>query len=135
MKILLDIYGTLLASDDHDNVIPMRTGLEILAQQGKIITISDCPTSSVKADLRQMYENVSMYRRIINPLDHISDFIHMHENPKEIHLYAQPEDLVIGDSEKDIQGAIQANCKYLKVPEFRGGSNEKDLWKLVKHNF
>ncbi|MFT7615355.1 MAG: hypothetical protein ACI8Y7_000161 [Candidatus Woesearchaeota archaeon] len=120
---------------DVHNIFPTRTGINELAKRGRLISISDCPTSTLKFNISQVYENSSKHNYVLDSLDYIDDFIHMRENPKEIHLYATRQDLVIGDSDKDIDGAIIADCRYIRVAKYSSRSKETDLWDLVKHTF
>ena len=124
--IALDIYGTVLATDDFENILPPRKGLkEFLDRCDEkgilVVTASDSDLINLKMDLKESGVDISRF----------NDFYELKQDPKDfswiIDAYKiKPEELlVIGDTNKDIDGAIKCNAKYFKVPIYfsRGGSD------------
>lgn len=119
--IALDIYGTVLATDDPENRLPLREGtldfLERCKELGiKVISSSDADICGVMTDLGE--KGIDLEKLIHR-------FIQFRETPKEFGvLLAEykitPEGLfVIGDSlAKDIAGARAIGANYYYVPEY-----------------
>ncbi len=118
--VALDIYGTVLAANDPDNELPPRTGIgeffSMCRERGvKVVSASDADTENVKIDLVESGVDTGWFDRFyrLNQLPHkdfsgiIGDYDIL---PEEL--------LVIGDSDKDIGGAIRIGACYLRVPEY-----------------
>lgn len=118
--IALDIYGTVLATDDPDNELPPRRGLESFFQDCKnkkikIVSASDNDITNTRIDLEESGVDPS----------HFDKFYQLDQYPhkdfsqllKDYDITAA-ELLVIGDSDKDIGGAVKIKANYLRVPEY-----------------
>lgn len=131
--VALDVYGTFLASDDADNEMPPRRGIEKFCDmchetRVPIVTVSDSDLGDVKRDLRECFERHPKRRM---SLDRFYDFFEMNKDgPKEFMSFLMYykinawQVLVIGDSQKrDIDGAARVGAHHLLVPEYkmRGG--------------
>jgi FMN phosphatase YigB (HAD superfamily) len=124
----LDIYGTILASDDHDNEMPPRKGIEYFfdycSSQGiHIASTSDAHTDNLKIDLETCFERYPDRRM---SLDRFHYFVKMNGNgPKDFRFVLafyqiKPRELlVIGDGPNaDIRGAVIAGAHSLLVPKY-----------------
>lgn len=127
--VALDVYGTILASDDADNKMPPRKGIEKFCDvcndnRVPIVTISDSNLGNLKRDLTECFER--------HPKRHMSlsrfyDFFEMNPGgPKEFIDFLMYyrinawQVLVIGDSQKrDIDGAARVGACHLLVPEYK----------------
>ncbi len=128
--VALDIYGTLLVPDDWDCEIPARKGLEKFFDNCKsfgikVVSTSDSEIADVKSDLRRTFE-LTPERKL--SLDRFDKFIRLDQpNYKDFkivieHYNINPSQLlVIGDSDKDIIGAIRAGAGFIAVPVYRSG--------------
>ena len=124
--VALDIYGTVLASDDHDNACPPRKGLEaffdMCDKRGiKIASASDATIEIVKAELQECKVDINRFDSFhqLNqlPVKHF-DIIIGHYDILPSNL------LVIGDSYKDAGGATRIGALYLRVPEYTVKSDD-----------
>jgi len=133
IKVLaLDVYGTILASDDVENLMPPRKGFSELVKKCRdknieIITTSDSDLTNLKIDLRESGINLSVF----------SNLYELKTIPKDFEWILgdygiSPEELfVIGDREDaDIEGAKRINAGYFLVPEYKIKSEEFDLSKI-----
>ncbi len=130
--VALDIYGTVLASDDHDNALPPRKGLDtffdMCDEKGiKIASASDTTIEVVKAELQEVGEK----HKIRTGPDRFDSFHLLNQLPvKDFSIIIGHYDilpnnlLVIGDSYKDIEGARKIGAPYLWVPEYTIKSND-----------
>ena len=130
--IALDIYGTILASDDVENLLPPRKGFSELVKKCKnknikIITASDSDITNLKIDLKESRIDLSIF----------NNFYELKTIPKNFkwilddYNILPQELLVIGDREDiDIKGAKRINAKYCLVPEYRIKGEEFDLSKI-----
>jgi FMN phosphatase YigB (HAD superfamily) len=130
--IALDVYETILATDDSENQMPPRKGfvdfIKKYRNKGKlIVSASDIPVNCQRKDLKS---SLSHYERVYHERLYLEDlfdnFFQLTENPKEFKRIIEQynlrseEILVIGDNyDKDIKGAIKSGCRYYHVPEFR----------------
>lgn len=122
--IALDIYGTVLASEDPENAMPVRRGFKefvsfVRQHQIALISTSDSYITNLKIDLEIPLKRVGLDLSIFN------DFFQLKTTPKNytevIRMYNLNSEklFVIGDSfDKDITGAINLGCNYLHVPEY-----------------
>lgn len=142
----LDIYGTVLSTIDADNVLPPREGIKDFFEMCKkrkilIASCSDADIDNVKIDLRETFER----RNISNVLNYFNNFLQLNQLPvKDFALVLRKygispnQLLVIGDSYKDIEGAIRIGSPYVKVNEYREKDDStfvqltKDLEKLIQ---
>ena len=126
--IALDIYGTVLASEDAENILPARKGLEELFDRCeskgiKVVTASDASLINLKIDLKESGVNISK----------LDNFYELKQFPKDFSGIIEDygiesgELLVIGDSDKDINGAVNCKAKYFRVPEYVGIGDDFDL--------
>ncbi len=123
----LDIYGTVLASDEADNVMPPRKGIERFfdlceSRQIRIVSASDSDIENVKMDLESCFKRFPERRMSVERFNY---FFLMDQLPvKDFslivgHFDILPRELiVIGDGWKDIGGAKRIGTKYLQVPEY-----------------
>lgn len=138
--VALDIYGTVLASDDNDNSFPPRKGLEDFLDKCKkrgikVVTSSDAYIPDVKAVLESCFNNFP--ERGLS-LERFNEFFRLDELPvKDFsrivgHYDITPRELlVIGDSYKDVGGALKYGCCFLRCPEYRvDGKREFDFAKV-----
>jgi FMN phosphatase YigB (HAD superfamily) len=135
--IALDIYGTVLCSDDHDNELPPRTGLAefILRAKGfgiKVISTSDAYLTNVKLDLEATFKG-----RVPLGLEVFDGFYQLSMKPKNysqvISDFAiQPEELLIigNDWINDFAGAPSFSSRIL-VPSYMEIYDKFDFSKLV----
>ena len=139
--IALDVYGTFLSTEDHDNELQPRTGFEEFVertkQQGiKLVTASDASIDIQKIDIEETFNN-SRY----NPrptLEIFDNFYQLKTIPKDVSQILQdynltPEQLfIIGDTyEKDIEGAKELGCNVFEIPEFKGFVNSYDFNQIL----
>lgn len=130
IKVLaLDIYGTILATDDEDNELPPRKGLEAFLDKCddrgiKVVSASDADLENLKIDLREAGVDIYRFDNLFC-LDQYpyKDFLWIVKDykidPKEL--------LVIGDSDKDIDGAKAIGARYFRVPEYKDKRDGFDL--------
>jgi FMN phosphatase YigB (HAD superfamily) len=132
--IALDIYGTLLATDDADGELNPRKGAKKFFKKCqrrriKVVTASDEHTTLLKTYLEDTLGRIGL------GLDVFDKFFHLHQLPhKDFTLIIQDyrikpaQLLVIGDNPvKDIQGAINCGAHYIQVPEFLDVPDNYDL--------
>jgi len=131
--IALDVYGTILATDDPDNVCRPRNGFYSFVQrmhyQGrKLVTASDAHVGTQRMDLRATFSHLAELTngKEIITLEDFDAFFQLEELPKDFrkivkHYGIAPKNvLVIGDNRfKDIEGAQRVGCYSLLVPEYR----------------
>ena len=132
--IALDIYGTILATEDPENGLPPRKGLDDFFNKCderdiKIVTASDANLDILKIDLEESGVDLSLF----------DGFYELKQNPKnfsiihrEYGLYGLNcnELLVIGDGQKDRDGALKYNACLIRVPEYKGIDDKFDLRNL-----
>ena len=119
--VAVDIYGTVLASDDYGNELPPRKGFEGLLDKCdsrgiKVVTASDSDLLNLKIDLKESRVDITRF----------DSFHHLWQHPKnfegileDYHLI--PEELfVIGDSMKDMEWPRLHGAGNYMVPEYRG---------------
>lgn len=117
--IALDIYGTVLAIEDPENLLPPRKGLDEFFEKCKargirVVSASDGNTDNVKIDLEESGVDTSRFDK----------FYRLQEDPKEFETIIKdytinPEELmVVGDSDKDIRGARACGARYFEVPKY-----------------
>ncbi|MBS3071409.1 HAD family hydrolase [Candidatus Pacearchaeota archaeon] len=126
--VALDIYGTVLAIDDEDNVYPPRKGIENFFDNCKsrkinVVSASDADIGAVKIDLEETFSN---HNSVFNILGEFDGFFYLNQLPvKDFsviigHYDILPKELlVIGDNAvKDVGGAKKYGCLFLHVPEY-----------------
>ncbi|MFA5173996.1 MAG: HAD family hydrolase [Candidatus Pacearchaeota archaeon] len=132
----LDVYGTILCSTDKDNEMPSRKGFSELVKKcttrGIIITsVSDSNIAMVKLDLKDSKVDLKIFNDFYELVDDPKDFSYLIEDyglmPEEI--------LIIGDSDKDINGAKAVGAKYIRVPEYKALGDKYDLGKIRIEDF
>jgi len=118
--VALDIYGTVLATRDADNECPPRKGLSAFFDNCdclgvKAASASDANIQNVKIDLKESGVDISR----------IDMFFRLDQLPyKDYSIVSRAysisarELLVIGDSDKDINGALKIRANYIRVPEY-----------------
>ena len=126
--VALDIYGTVLASDDNDNELGPRKGLESFFEHcskmnALIVSASDNPHAVEDIDeviKKRSWEDLAWL------LEGFRDHYCLQENPKDFqtiiyHEEILPEELlVIGDNwQKDIGGGLNVGARTIYVPEYR----------------
>ena len=127
--IALDIYGTVLCSDDADGEMPPRKGLKAFFDKCeekdiKVVSASDAGINDVKYDLKSAGVAIDRFDKFFK-LDHypVKDFMIITRDygitPRNI--------LIIGDSYKDIGGATKVGAYYVHVPEYRGTRDDFNL--------
>jgi len=129
--IALDIYGTILATDDFENRLSPRKGTEEFfekcsAKEIKVVAASDANSDLVKIDLQESGVKLSRFDRFYELKDAPKDFSSILED----YSIEASELLVIGDSDKDILGAKRINAKYFRVPEYKGLGDKFNLKNL-----
>ena len=122
IKVLaLDIYGTVLATKDPENKLGPRKGFGKLVEKCKqreiiIVGASDASPISVRNDLEESGVDLDIFLEFYELTQDPKDFSFILNdyslNPQEL--------LVIGDSDKDFQGAIRCGCRGIKIPEYVG---------------
>jgi len=123
--VALDIYGTVLATEDPENALPPRKGLEDFfdmcdARHIKVVGASDANPDTVKINLRDAEVDIKRFDNFYCldqlPFKDFSQII--------LDFAISPAQLiVIGDSDKDRGGADQIGSSYMYVPEYY---NSKD---------
>lgn len=125
--ICLDIYGTVLATDDHDQTLPPRKGLgeffdECDKRKIRIIATSDAYVPNVRNDISVCFDSHDWLGLSI---DRFFDFYQLGEiGPKDYSVVARnlgiscSEILVIGDGPKDFFGARKHGCPLIICPEY-----------------
>ena len=138
--VALDIYGTVLPSDDFENNAKPRPGLVSFfdkcdSKEIKVVTASDAFIPNVRNHLSNCFrkhpeKGLSLYR--------FNDFFHLVDSPKDFSIILgyysliPKELLVIGDNpKKDIEGAAKLGCLSILVPQYRlDTSTEFDFSKI-----
>lgn len=129
--IALDIYGTVLATDDPDNELPPRNGLEAFFDKCdikgvKVVSSSDGAIDIVKINLQESGVDI----------DRFNKFYRLNQLPKDFSLIVRDyniislELLVIGDSDKDIMGAMKYGACWIRVPEYFDKLDDFDLSRI-----
>jgi phosphoglycolate phosphatase-like HAD superfamily hydrolase len=130
--IALDIYGTVLASDDHENILPPRRGLEMFFDNCdrlgvNVYSTSDADIGNVRSDFESCFRHFEEnFGRHMLSIERFSGFYQLNQLPhkdygvllRELGLLSS-QLLVIGDSSKDVNGANASGCPCLQVPEYR----------------
>ncbi|MEI6849993.1 MAG: HAD family hydrolase [archaeon] len=127
--IALDIWGTVLPSDDADKELRPRNGIESFLEECerrkiKVVSASDAPIETVRIDMVDYGINIERFDRFYqlkmvpkNFSQIISDY---GIKPREL--------LVIGDTPgKDIEGAIIAGAEYRLVNSYRSHQDDFDF--------
>jgi len=137
--IVLDVYGTILATKDADNELPPRKGLEKFfdkcdSKRIKVVSASDALIDNVKIDLKEAFKKhipkltIKRFHRFYQLNQLSKDFLGIIGD----YEITSEELLVIGDSEKDINGAIKYGACFIQVPEYFDRLDEFDLSKIKK---
>ena len=123
--VALDIYGTVLASDDYDSVAIPRNGLEKFfercsSKKIRVVSASDSTQASSDIALVANHHNLPWL------VGGFSDHYTLDEYPKDFSRVSigenvSPRDLlVIGDNymNKDLRGAEAIGAPFVFVPEY-----------------
>ncbi len=126
--IALDIYGTVLASEDAENLLPPRKGLEGFFRKCgdkriKVVGASDADLINLKIDLKESGVNVEAFDRFYELKQTPKDFSKI---IKDYKINAE-ELLVIGDSDKDIDGARNSGACHFKVIQYHDSLRGADF--------
>jgi hypothetical protein len=128
--VALDIYGTVLATDDYDNSSKPRKGLDRFfdhcdMQDIKVIATSDGHPPLVRAELSAVFSNHPELNLFTS---RFHSFLQLDQRPlKDFsvvleYLGISSKDLlVIGDSDKDIHGALRKGINSIRCPEYKVG--------------
>jgi len=135
--IALDIYGTVLCSDDPENAMPSRTGFAEFIWRAKnlglkIVTASDADLTNLKLDLEATFRG-----RVNFGLEIFNGFYYLPMAPKgygdilaDFDISAE-ELLIIGNNyDKDLAGAPPFSSRVL-VPSYEELHDKFDFSKLV----
>lgn len=136
--VALDVYGTILCSDDPENAMSPRKGLREFYEKYeslvKFVSVSDSDLINLKIDLNESLKKIGLSTKIFDR------YYRLQTTPKDFEpviadLGILPEEFfIIGDStEKDIAGARICRCSYFQVPEYTGTVDDFDFSKLVLH--
>ncbi len=127
--VALDIYGTVLATEDPENSLPPREGLDDFFNNCdnrniKVVSASDGVIDNVRIDLEVSGVDLGRFAGFFKldqlPVKDYSIVIgHYDILPREF--------LVVGDSYKDIGGAIKYGTLFLRVPEYHDRQNYRDF--------
>ncbi len=135
--IALDVYGTVLRSDDYDNEMPPRKGFKefvniCISKNIYLVTASDAPIDILKIDLEESLKKGNI------KLDIFDDFFRLQYYPKDFsgivsNYGINPIELfVIGDQyDKDIAGALRLGCNTLQVPEYNSIKDNFDFSNII----
>ena len=132
--VAVDLYGTILVTEDPENAMPIRAGFRefcLLCHQNKIkiVSSSDADLINQRIDLsdKGAFEYFDrLYRLKTNPKRYsaiIRDYSLSHQ-----------ELLVIGNEEvKDLTIAKRIGCKTFLVPNYTLGNyfDFMDIWKTL----
>jgi len=129
--IALDIYGTVLSSEDYDNEMPVRNGFERFVERCresglKLITASDSHPKQMAIDLESAFENTPNSKLNLTIFEDFFQFLAPKDFRPVLEYFsiAPHELLVIGDSyEKDIKSAQELGCSTQFVLEYRNYDN------------
>lgn len=139
--IAFDVYGTILATDDHDDCFPPRRGLEILLdrceERGIIpVTSSDAYIPNMKCDLSATFSRFSERRLSV---ERFKEFFRLDQiGGKDYSLIIGHYDLVpdellvIDDRECHIVSALRLGCLAIHCPEYRIDNGKE--WDFSKIN-
>jgi len=131
--IALDIYGTVLSSDDPENSMPPRKGFKEFVQTCQnlilpIATVSDAYLPNLGIDLEESLKKINLTLGVFNK------FYHLPTTPKNFseiildYRISPQELLVIGNNPyKDIEGARLSEARYFQVPEYIDIRDEFDF--------
>ncbi len=118
--IAMDIYGTVLATEDPEDDCPPRKGFFDFMERCnsldvKVISASDGDLDNLRLDLGEVGVDIKIF----------DDVIRLIENPKDFsrilvkYGILPSELLVIGDNPiKDMGGAKKIGCAYFQVPQY-----------------
>ena len=131
--VALDIYGTVLATDDYENVAKPRGGLKDFfdlcdSKNVKIASTSDAHIDSVMGHLESCFFRHNEERMKIECFD---KFFRLNQLPKDYsfvygHYDILPEELlVIDDKLENINSASKHGCRIIHVPEYILGTRAK----------
>ena len=131
--IALDIYGTVLASDDPENIMPPRIGLEELFDKCdrkgiKVVSASDSDIAVLRIDLVESGVDITRFDNFycLNqwPFKDFKWIINDYRiKPSEL--------LVVGDSDKDTLGAEEVKARHIRVARYQGGRDSFDLSSVI----
>lgn len=116
--VAIDVYGTILATEDPDDELPVRKGLDDLIQK--------CHKQVVRVTLHSSedFQNVKLaFEEAGIDIHKFDSFYHLPGDPKDFseiikdYNIAPRELLVVGDSDADINGARTIGARYFKVQQ------------------
>jgi len=117
---VLDIYGTILATENPDNELPPRRGFDALVSICKernviLVTASDANINNHKADLVASGIDLAVFDNFYQLAQlPFKDFGWILQD-----YQIQPQELlVVGDSDKDIEGARAVGAQFYRVQRF-----------------
>jgi FMN phosphatase YigB (HAD superfamily) len=127
----LDIYGTVLCTDDYGNELPPRRGIECFfeickSRRIKVVSISDADPINVRLDLSASG---------VTPLS-FDHFFYLNQEPskdlreifQKYRRVRRDRVLIIGDNyQKDILAAKNVGCPYIHVPEYKEHLDDFDF--------
>ena len=128
----IDVYGTILATEDPENLLGPRKGFNELikklkTQKIQIVTTSDADLTNLKIDLKEnkIDPNIfyDMYELKTDPKDYTWILRDFKIKSKEL--------LIIGDTDKDIEGAQRIRARYIRVPQRIGIGDEYSLENII----
>lgn len=130
--VALDVYGTILASDDGEYRCPPRDGLEDFLDKCdmlgiRVVTSSDAMVGTVKNDLMRAFR---LAHQICSKsklgLSRFDGFFQLSETPKDFSIIIEHyginsyQLLVVGDDfGKDICGAMTSGAIGIQCPTYR----------------
>ncbi len=140
--VALDVYGTMIASDDGDWSFPPRQGLEgFLDECGKrnviVVTSSDGETQAVKRDLSISFGLVSERGLCIEKFGEFFRLEHPPNSGKDYSVIIGNYDiiprelLIVDDKSEHVHAALRLGCLAVQCPEYRtNGEREWDFSKI-----
>jgi len=126
--VAIDVYGTILATDDPDDELPARKGLDDLIQK--------CHKQVIRVSLHSSedFQNVKLALQAAGIDIHKFDsFYNLSGNPKDFseivrdYSITPRELLVIGDSDADINGAKTIGARYFRVQRYKDHVDDFNL--------
>ncbi|PIN90262.1 hypothetical protein COU57_04090 [Candidatus Pacearchaeota archaeon CG10_big_fil_rev_8_21_14_0_10_32_14] len=131
--VALDVYGTLIASDDYDNELPPRDGLAEFFKKCSshginVVTSSDVNIETMKRELGEAFSKRNLELSLFDNFFRITTFNQVNpENPLPkdylpilMHYKIQPPELlVVGDNPYlDFTKAKEIGSQTLQVPKY-----------------